>query len=345
MIKRMAGQIIVIVVLCCAPGIATAQEPQPIYDGGAMYEAWSADSAQLVFYDAANAPVIEPFVNLSSESWIAYDVETGLSAASDRWPLQPELSPEERELFISDLPLEPFIFASPDARFLVFARTVSLQTGLSTVALADREAGAVIDLPLPVSSADSFDALRVWWSDDSSQVVVQTISDFGAPLILHAAQYDGSLDEGSFTPFDLQMDERVFLPISAPFEGVLDLSPDGACVLVKSTEENDERPIRLIVWCPADEAQTRILDDLDAAPILAGAFAPEGDEPAENRPLLLVTLDGLIELDPERGQAVTLLPEINTAQVLTVSFSPDGRWLTYVGMDDDTYLIDVHALR
>src|SRR5450432_3193309 len=124
------------------------QSPQPLYTGAEVTQlVWSPDSKFVTFLEG-DGPDVQL---LTGPGWAKYNVNTNAFSESDTWPLKPNLTSEEFNLFkplvVDDR--QSFIFQSADQRYIVYNKDVTKGTSIS---IGDRQTKEVKDSGILIDS-------------------------------------------------------------------------------------------------------------------------------------------------------------------------------------------------
>jgi len=159
----------------------TQTSMSPIYSAGdirSLY--WSPDSSTLVFQDVRGA-----FFGavLAGGEYFAYDVRSGNLTSNSVWPLQPNLTAQEMEIYepirsADDYMLstgtpdviDEFMFLSPNERFMVYVTGTDPRE--RRFAIADRNTISAKTFDLLAGNTSEIDAFFTLWSADSRSVVI-----------------------------------------------------------------------------------------------------------------------------------------------------------------------------
>ncbi|MCL4256622.1 MAG: hypothetical protein KJ043_22890, partial [Anaerolineae bacterium] len=169
-------------------------EQYRIYSGPTVANiAWSADSTRLIFQDPFPSPdvIIYGVDTAGYGTWYSFSVETGRTARTDYWPLQPTLTPEQYaqfEIYRSPDAIS-FIFPSPDGQFIVYAYSSSVpHIGIANPASGQHHIinhNQAFNLWVPIINQFNgvYTSMGVMWSDDSSAVAIQSFFMAGGDYV------------------------------------------------------------------------------------------------------------------------------------------------------------------
>jgi hypothetical protein len=299
-------------------------------DDPALEIKWSTDSQRLAFRSGFTD---EMGVTLSDDNWLQYIPSTATLTRHNTWPLQPDLTQAEQQIFNPAITAEgqkSFLNYSPNEHYLVYADAPLVNDVGWIVNIGNRQTGQIVNTSAlildPFYSPLLFETL---FSDDSTAFVIVTSDIASQPVIQYVSGYTNAPSSPSFEDLSyLVVDGVDYTSFSAG-----DLSDDGSKVLLlgyKATGETN-LPMEVIVWNVVNSIDSQVLDSFSA--VVGASFAPG----TENR-LLIVTELGLIEYNLSTDTFTVLNSEIRSAWVAEAIFSPDGQWVAFVDIHNNLYV-------
>jgi hypothetical protein len=268
-------------------------------------------------------------------SWMRVDINAHEVSESPTYPLQPQLSDTEREVFRT----EGVIRTSPDGVLLLYVVREVSADGFPrfNYLLANRRTREIVNTSVPGSEANVGPFLDVMWSADGSAVAIGTLSLSGLQKTYHITIPDrDDLSTIIVQEFDIELNGQRLYTFDPYMNHLLDISDAGDNVLLTAQVDMPDidpygEATVLVWWTPAMPEVSRVLyiEHLDARWIRA-AFAPgSSDEilifsrPIQATPTGRLYLYNLIQNDL---RSVTLPAEMTFMQVM---FSPNGEWIIY----------------
>ncbi|MBA3868364.1 MAG: hypothetical protein H0X30_04365 [Anaerolineae bacterium] len=310
--------LILLVGLIGASGFpAAAQENQmmPIYTNTSpRHFAWSVDSSRFVFLGSS---VERSAVKLAEPDWFQYDTSTHDLSSFSVWPLQPTLTASDTQLIGPLTDNQPFIFVSPNGRFLVYTTQETQKLAIADLQLAKTYTLADLTIPNPTFGPDSF---RVLWSADSNAFTVMYEPAYGEDF--------GTIYVHGFASNPTDVEDIYIGAFAINGHGVRglniqDISTDGRLILLSGIEiipDSDGTPMtNLILWKPDDPEAAQVVSVLSGD--VKGASFATNDE----NTLIFANERGLQTYDRMTGVIRSLKPTINTDGLRQALFSPDGK--------------------
>lgn len=298
--------------------------PSALFPRQAM---WSNDSQRLVFHEYADGLDISINMPEGKDQWIQYDMLSNTVTRHTRWPLQPQLSPEELALLspaVGESGEESLIFESPNGNYIA-----CLCGGITVYSRLQQE---FVNLPYtviePFMGSDEF---TVFWSQNESAFIYSTRNVWGAggDFIAHISNFTSDVAdaevEAVIAGFEIRgntYSNRV-RNYQIVREKVHDISSDGKHVLVGmrliDLQNPGNKPLRLIVWNVSDPDASAIIDDIDIETIKGASFIGEN-----TTDLLVINDEGLIQYDVSSKTNSLLASSLPASEAY---FSLDSRYV------------------
>jgi hypothetical protein len=313
---------------------------QPIHLGSEISNlAWSPDSQSLVFFDGRDVDVISSALN----EWYQYDLNSGQLTLKSHWPLHPQLTSSEIDLyrpyvFQGD---QSFVYVSPNDAYIAYATGNSQQSFSPQVMLAKRQTQEVAETYVTVwEPHEGADAFEVLWNRTSTAFVVNARKPGTGGFIfanVHVGGFSTTVTSLRSTVVTLFIGGNELIPAKA-----YSVSDDGNFILLKAytTSINDSRLVR---WDVANKSSI-FVDSFSANQIVGASF----DQGNPDR-VLLVYETGVVRHTISTGQTTLLNSQLNAYWAFediccyrkSAVFSSNGQWLAVARGDRDVYVFDL----
>jgi hypothetical protein len=295
---------------------------------------WSSDNSRLAYY---NFDLGEPSDSIDALSdnpaWQTIDVPSGLvSTGSNLWSLQPELSPTEASIFLTD----SFVFVSPNNNLFVYLQAPS-EAGFSKIVIANRNTSEIFWTGLETATPIDPRNFQVLWSNHSHSVVIASTWFTGGQRVSHIDIPDfNNLAAGTVHEFNVIINDRPYTTTVALEDKVLDISADGHYVLLiardtTTTETTTffDNPPELVIWNPYTAYADIVVSNVVIDDFLKGSFSPNDD-----KQLLFVNIHGLFVHNLMTNETDLIRADFGTNDAQQYYFSPNGQWLAVIKRDE-----------
>ncbi|MBN8593193.1 MAG: hypothetical protein J0M33_15660 [Anaerolineae bacterium] len=283
---------------------------------------WSADGSQFVFMDDGLYRVA---VDVPEAKWYSYDFETETLRSSTSWPLYPRDFPGTFLPVQNSNNIRSFAFGSPSSRFVVYATTQN--RSFWQIAIGDLNQGSTqhvnANIYDPFLGSPYFDVI---WNSQESSFIISSSNDYSEPYFVHVT--------GINQP-DSQIKSWFYISIpygteTYPVVKVLDITADGTGVLALTRQRLPPSSpqtfgAQYLVSASLDaDGQLNIDWLIEGNDIVAAAFLP-----TDESKLLILNLQGLVELDQNNDNITVLEPRSTFGVRVGAWFSPDAEWLAF----------------
>lgn len=266
-----------------------------------------------------------------------YNIQQAHLDRVDQWTLQYELTNQQLEQFEVGISTREnrlsHVILSPNGRYIVYGSvepenwfsSITRPVGIANLHTANHQVfeNAYIAPFLALSSFGSM----IYWSADSSTIVIITDSGFGVSTIYHLSNISDDLSEVVVTSMDCLTLNAGDDTSCRDIIDLWDIASDGQKVLFSTFGErhNERRGHALLVWDVANETQSQIIMDGN---IVNAAFYPDDDDA-----LLFIGASGLVEYNLITNEQYILDKTLSEETVDAASFSPNSEYLVIVIID------------
>lgn len=319
-------------------------EPMTLYEYDAANIKWSDDGSVVTFADQ-HLPIVLSSEFSEFENWYRYDTRTSTLTASRSWPFRTELTAEEwKWLQLDDWDIEPYVLASPNKRFLLYpgAVTVGQDSFYIDLMLADRQTHEAMPTGSYIYDIQSgTDAFDVVWNESGNSLITRPKADWEATTGVYMSGFKDGLSQ---LVRRTDLDEIVVQGKEFHSSVFYDVSDNDRYILLDAIldqPEPSDLDRYMIVFDVNDATKSVVLPNIDARKVPGAMFKPHDDSK-----VVLINETGLVEMDWATGQSVVLDASITSSDIYRkrAYFSPDGKWLAYVGSPQGTVLWNIEHL-
>jgi Tol biopolymer transport system component len=297
--------------------------------GYIMLREWSSDSTIFVFQNP----------QVGTDTWFSVDVNTAQLMESAEYPVSPNLSEAESQVFQTQDVIRP----SPDGELLLYSTNsleyIGLIEGESRnfwYTLANRNTREIMVTRLGAANEVHLGELvNLEWSANSNGLAIGDLTPAGTRSIYYISVPDHSdLQTAEDFTFDMEIDgQRIYT--ADPFTNrLLDVNSSGELVLLTAQIDDPNldvysEPTVFVLWNPfVPEASQLIQIPNIASALSIAAFSPESEDSIFVWEFdAFGSVSGTLYLYNLRSGNLRILRTISP--LYSPLFSPDGEWLSY----------------
>lgn len=325
-----------LVLLLVQPGASLAQSNLDVIVEGNFSAidavAWSLDNSTFVFLNRGLQPdPVSLVVKADQPIWKSYNVETGvLSEDLFRYPLQPDLTPDEMVTFA---PLD-FVLPSPSGNLLAYSSLNEAERPVLT--FANRITGQVLQTALWINGDETFfkfmGGLEGYWSAEGDAFFYPQRSPYSEAVgYLQIRINPSDMASTQFHEFFSQTVEgKIYITYDSLEDIAFDMSDNGDQVLLLARErslDGARNPTRNhilfpVIWYPESPESNRRITAVAGADICNAAFTPD------SQGVTFLLRDGRVVVYRLVTNEIIELPvELPANCRLFSVFSYDGAWV------------------
>ena len=309
---------------------------------------WAPDSQSFAVQGFDSQTSVDP-------EWFRVDVETLDRTRFATFPVWQDLTPTER----TQLNASPVVHTSPDGQLVLYARLLELNPdqprSLETheIVITNRVTGETFLTGINTfeMTEDTRHISTILWNATGNAVVVELIGE-NSSADIHFIKIPEATDLKMSVVLrfnNILINNNDYATPDSFRNGIADIHPteDRVLLYANKTEtgiSSSQEDLLLIDWYPFEESQSRVLRQEFVSDV---TFTPRF---ISGRPSEIVYWKLSLESPHTRGiylfNLVTNHESLlfDASDLLSYTFSPDGRWAPLVDEADNLYLLDMFPL-